>query len=57
MNVKWGIYGMKIKSLIGTVFVFYLILMIGFNQAAEAALSYQSTIGVTGVSGREAGSP
>ncbi len=33
---------MKIKLLIGTVFVFYLILMIGFNEPASALYEGES---------------
>ena len=38
---------MKIKSLIGTVFVFYLILMIGFNEPAFALVWTAQTSGTT----------
>ena len=39
---------MKIKSLIGTVFVFYLILMIGFNEPASALVVWTAqTSGTT----------
>ena len=50
---------MKIKSLIGTVFVFYLILMIGFNEPALAAIVWSAqtsgtTLNLFGVSAVDA---
>ncbi len=39
---------MKIKGIAGTVFVIYLLMMIGVNQSASA-LNYQTTLGVSGV--------
>ena len=44
---------MKIKGIAGTVFVIYLLMMIGVNQSASAALNYQSTLGESGVTGAD----